>query len=92
MDKTEAARILSDHLLEYRKRSFAELAQLAAEKHLGCFSVTGQSGANYQIEILCRWDSRPGGVIRVLGSIDDGGWRAFIPVTDDFLVPPSGGQ
>jgi hypothetical protein len=26
----------------------------------------------------------------VLASIDDGGWSAFIPLTDDFIIAPDG--
>ena len=50
--------------------------------------VTGVSGASYQIEIEPIWDAAPGGAIRVLGAIDDGGLRAFVPITHDFLVAP----
>lgn len=32
------------------------------------------------------WDHREGGAIRVLGTVDDGGWRAFRPLTEDFIV------
>jgi len=35
------------------------------------------------------WDGRPGGDIRVLASIDDGGWRAFFPLTETLVVTPS---
>ena len=30
--------------------------------------------------------ARPGGDIRVLGAIDDGGWSAFAPVSQDFVM------
>lgn len=30
------------------------------------------------------------GAIRVIGSIDDGGWRAFRPLSDDFIRAPDG--
>jgi hypothetical protein len=50
--------------------------------------VIGVSGTRYQIEIEPIWDAMPGGAIRVLGAIDDGGLHAFVPVTLDFLVAP----
>jgi hypothetical protein len=31
-----------------------------------------------------------GGPLRVLGSIDDGGWRALSPLCDDFVLAPDG--
>jgi hypothetical protein len=52
------------------------------------FEKQGPSGVEYQIEILILWDSTPNGVIRVLGFIDDGGWRAFVPLTDSILKCP----
>jgi hypothetical protein len=30
-----------------------------------------------------------GGAIRVIGTVDDGGWRAFRPLTEDFIVGPN---
>ena len=48
--------------------------------------LRGPSGANYQVEVEAHWDQEPGGALRVLGSIHDGGWRALKPLTDDFIV------
>jgi hypothetical protein len=42
------------------------------------------------LEIQCFWDDRADGDIRVMGSIDDGGWRAFVPITDGFMMTPEG--
>ncbi len=47
-------------------------------------------GAEYQIEVEVFWDGQQGGDIRVLGSIDDGGWSAFRPLCEDFIIAPSG--
>ena len=53
--------------------------------------ASGESGAEYQIEVEVFWDSEPGGLLRVLGSIDDGSLRAaFRPVCEDFLMGPEG--
>lgn len=49
----------------------------------------GTGGRSYQIEIQAIWDTRPGGNIRILASIDDGGWTAFHPLTVDFIKSPS---
>jgi hypothetical protein len=54
-------------------------------------TATGSSGAEYQIEVEVFWDSEPGGLLRILGSIDDGSLRAtFKPVCEDLLVGPEG--
>lgn len=44
----------------------------------------------YQVEMSVVWDDRPGGDIRVIVAADDGGWRAFVPKTDSFIIRPDG--
>jgi hypothetical protein len=36
------------------------------------------------------WDDQPGGAVRVLGAIDDSGWRAFVLLCEDFIKAPDG--
>ena len=53
--------------------------------------VLGPSGTKYKIEVEAVWDSgTKGGDLRVIGSIDDGGWRAFHPIGRDFIMAPDG--
>ena len=52
--------------------------------------LRGTTGARYQVEVEVYWDDRPGGAVRVIGSIDDGGWRAIKPLTADFILAPDG--
>ena len=88
MDKQEAKELLSETLTRYRKLSYVDLvAKIDQDDHL---EVTGSSGAQYQIEIQVFWDNKPSGDVRVMGAIDDGGLRAFVPLTDDFIVSPDG--
>jgi hypothetical protein len=54
------------------------------------FAVTCDSGTWYQGEVQVMWDDKPDGAIRVMASIDDGGCRAFVPLTDDFILAPDG--
>jgi hypothetical protein len=44
----------------------------------------------YQLEFSVVWDGRPGGDVHVLGAIDDGRWRAFVPLTRDFIKAADG--
>jgi hypothetical protein len=88
MDKEEAKRILAQELAKYRRRSYADLQRLL--KEVDAYEIAGLSGTNYQIEIQAVWDDQPNGNLRVIGGIDDGGWRAFVPITDDFILGPSG--
>jgi hypothetical protein len=47
-----------------------------------------RTGVEYQVELTVLWDHKPNAAIRILGSIDDGGLRAFFPLSDSRLVMP----
>ena len=86
MDKSEAQKILGEQLARFSSRSHSELAPLVEAHHVEAYEVRGESGTTYQIEIQFFWDDRPGDTIRVMGGIDDGGIRAFVPLTDSLLI------
>lgn len=88
MDSDEASGLLRQLLDLYRTRSHHELQSLIAESEV--IELVGPSGTRFCIEVLAVWDSKAGGDLRVIGSIDDGGWRAFRPLTDDFIMRPDG--
>ncbi|WP_342349826.1 hypothetical protein [uncultured Nitrospira sp.] len=89
MDKREARELLSKELKEWRQRTYAELASFVdGDPVTG--GVQSEAGNRYQYEIQVIWDEKPGGNIRVLGAIDDGGVHAFFPLTDDFILAPNG--
>jgi hypothetical protein len=50
--------------------------------------MVGASGTRYQLEVDVVWDAKPAGDIRILASIDDGGWRAFCPLSQSGLISP----
>lgn len=81
----------------------AELARLAAELALfeheywadkigrtKRIEFTTDQGTWYQGSIEPVWDDEPGGTIRVLISVDDGGVGAYWPLTDCLLVESRG--
>ena len=85
MNREEALSLLDAHLNQYRKLSYAELAAKIGDEEFP--EVVGSSGTEYQIEIQIRWDHKPGGDVRVMGTIDDGSFRgAFKPVCEDLIV------
>ena len=86
MDKAEARQILRGVLEEFRARPYSELTKLIDDPEQR--EAIGASRATYQVEIETLWDSKRGGDVRVMAAIDDGGWRAFAPLTDSFIVPP----
>jgi hypothetical protein len=88
MNHEEAATVLHDYLQQYRQRSYAELVTLLETPQVA--ERRGASGANYQLEVIVHWDDRRGGALRVLGTVNDGGWRSFRPLTDDFILAPDG--
>jgi hypothetical protein len=92
--RIEAKWLLLRNLVGWRHRPYNELRALIDRGHH--VLVRGRSGTEYQIEIEAVWDTKPGGDIRVLGSIDDGRWRAYWPLTYGVLIlkpdeVPSGG-
>lgn len=86
MDSIEARGLLARCIADFRRRSHAELRTLLREPQVA--ELRGASGATYQVEICVMWDERPEGPLRVIGSIDDGGLRAFLPLCEDFVVAP----
>lgn len=89
MNTAEAKAILDGELAKLRVKPYSELVPLI--KEVQTLEITGLSGARYQLEFEARWDDpgKPNGVLRVLGSIDDGGIRAYFPLSDSFLIVPT---
>ncbi len=88
MNKEKAMAVLAAQLRRYRTKSYAELKGLLGQ--VDAYEVATPDGLSYQIEIQVFWDGIPDGNIRVIGAIDDGRWRAFSPLSDDFILTPDG--
>ena len=88
MNKQEAQSLLSECLAGYRKYSFGELQTRLSE--IDTCQLFGELGTQYQVEIQVMRDNNRQQNIRVMGAIDDGGWRAFSPLTDSFIMAPNG--
>jgi len=86
MNSQEAKKIIADQLKPYREKPYSELIKMF-KKPL-TYEVRGQSGTLYQIEIQAFWDDSPNENIRIMGLIDDGGLRAFFPISDGFIKSP----
>lgn len=50
----------------------------------------GNGTATFIVEIEFLWDGPKGGNVRIIGSVDDGGWRAFVPITRSFIKAADG--
>ena len=86
MDKTEAKKIITEQLARFT--DYAQLVPLVESQHIENFEVLGANGTRYQVEVQFFWDDGRKRTIRVVGSIDDGGARAFMPLTETILVSP----
>jgi len=85
MDREAAGRLLEAELGHYRSKPYEDLRALVGSH--AAYELPNPDGHPYQVEVQVVWDARPGGAIRVLAGIDDGGWSAFRPVARDLLIP-----
>ncbi len=88
MDKQEAIEILEKELEKFRPIPYQDLEK-NIDKSPITFEVTSNDSKKYYIEIITHWDDKPNGDIRVHGCIDDGGLRAFSPLSSDFIKSSS---
>ena len=88
MDKREAKALLAAQLAQYRSRSYTDLQRLLTTRDTP--NARGESGIVYQLVFDAFWDDKRRGHLRVMGSIDDGGIRAFFPLCDSFIMAPDG--
>ena len=83
MNREEALQIAEEWLAKFRSEPYAALvaridaATLTDEVTLG--------DTRYQLELVCVWDSQAEGDVRVMASIDAGGFRAFVPLCRDCI-------
>ena len=87
MNKDEAKKIIAQELEAYRAKHYSELIKMIDTEPI-TYELTTPSGTWYQIEIQAFWDDKPNSDVRVMGWIDDGGWRAFSPISSDFIKSP----
>jgi hypothetical protein len=79
MNTAEAKSLLDRYISDYVRRPYEQLEQMI--DHPVAVSVEGPSGTRYNLEVEVFWDDTPGGSLRLAGSIDNAGIRAFVPLT-----------
>lgn len=88
MDHAEARHVLAGEIARCRATPRTDLLDLLrAPRHR---EVAGRRGRMYQVEVQAFWDNRASGDLHVVASVDDGGLRAFCPITDGFIVSADG--
>ncbi len=88
MNVIEARKVLAERLAKLRPLTYAELVEKIDS--VLTEEIARDSHRTWQLEFQVAWDDEPGGNVRVLGTIDDGGLRAFVPLTDSFVKSPAG--
>jgi hypothetical protein len=88
MDQEQARTLLATQVERLRHEAYNELAHLLDEQET--FERVARDGTRYQVEVASRSDDEASGHLRVIASIDDGGWRAFAPLSQSFIRAPDG--
>ncbi len=88
MNSNEAAAVLAQHLAAFAQRCYTELAAIVDQPQSA--HAVGDSGTACQIEFNVFYDSGAKRDLRIVGSIDDGGWRAALPMTKTEIMKPTG--
>ncbi len=88
MNKEEANLILSKEIDCLREQGYEDLTKCL--NTVETKEIKGNSNSKYQIEIQTFWDDEESRNLRVLVSIDDESWRAFAPLSQDFIIAPNG--
>ena len=89
MDKFEAGEIADAKVRELRQLPWTELRDRYLDRP-ETVEVVGATGMKYQVETLAVWDGAKDAALRVFVGVDDGGWRAFAPLSADFIIAPDG--
>ena len=88
MDTVAAQKVLDKWVAKLRTEPYRELASRVGS--VTTDEVARDAERSWQLEVQVSWDDEPNGNVRVMVSIDDGGLRAFVPMTYDFVKSPSG--
>ena len=89
MNRTEALLVLEAQLRKYREWSYDRLRLRVGLPKISS-EVMGASGIRYYLDVIVHWDGEPDADVRVVACIDDGGWRAFVPLTRCFIKASDG--
>jgi hypothetical protein len=89
VDKIEARQLLEEFIDGLKRQTRDELLRYV--RNPDCVTVYGVDGTWYQIEFEAVWDSVPEGDLRIIASIDDGGFfSALRPLSSSFIITREG--
>lgn len=87
MKKKDLLQHLNLEIEQLKQRRYEDLLILTEEVEA---RQSGEGNSFYQVEIQAFCDDNRTGTLRVIVAMDDGGLRAFKPLTGDFLITRSG--
>jgi hypothetical protein len=88
MNKDAAYVLIDAELRRLFELPYSELVKMIGKPDTK--QVVGEDGSSYQVEIEAIWDIARAEDVRVIVAVDDGGWRALVPLTQDFVMRPDG--
>ena len=96
MNKAEARQLLHERVEALRTLSYDDLKQaflldVPTRAQPTSEQWTRESGTTYYVKIYAYWDDKRKGNLRMFVNVDDGaGLRAFVPLSESFIVAPDG--
>jgi len=90
--KAQLQAILKDKIDELMRLSYEDLLERVDKDPEVITHGTTGSEDFYQMEVEVFFDDPKlkSGNLRVMATIDNGGWRAFAPISDSFIITPEG--
>ena len=88
MNEQVAYAVIDAELGRLQELSYSDLSALIGKVETK--ERVGGDGKTYQLEIQDFWDSKKGADVRLIVAADNGGWRAFKPLTGNFILRPDG--
>jgi len=89
VNREQAQAILTAEVRRLRQEQYEQLVSRLLDKQES-FERAAPDGTKYQLEVQALWDDRALGNLRVIVSVDDGGWRAFAPLSESFIRASDG--
>src|SRR5271155_3820632 len=80
--------LIDAELRRLQELSYSDLSALIGKVETK--ESVGEDDNTYQLEIQAFWDGKKGEDVHLIVAADDGGWRAFKPLTGDFIMRPDG--
>jgi hypothetical protein len=85
----EVAYVLIDaELRRLLELPYSELIKLVGVRDFK--EVVGEDGITYRVQVKAIWETTKNKDVRVVVSVDNGGWRALRPLTQNFVIRPDG--